>query len=606
MPTYNREEVLNNKGLSDWIDITEVGEYNLYSEDGSIYILYINFQPTGFVEPTKRLALKSVYVDGKTIVGTGARPFEVNVENKQIDSSTITEFTIDRSQFIESIHSLNMHIKNGTEIQLQYVGEQEVGVLDVNQTEDTLHIVSLPNFQAIDGTLEISNAPMETISIWKIVNINKTLSNIQLGLTIVGLAQVGDTLSFTLYTGENELQAVAIGDPTGIITPSDVRELQADNELHTNEISDLSKRVDAVEGIGGYLLPYDFDTTTPDLPEDHIVLDSEGNYDASASTLSELTQYALDQIPTITNPADIWNGTRVTNLENNHTWVLNNNYPDDFSWTDLGQALVSIATTETAGIVKSSNDDLKISVNDLTGEMTVNNLETKLGELQNYKVVDTEIDKNALTPAEGLVVYVKETDSTYIYENSKWGQITTTRRLIGETSSTPINLANDLVVGGLYVVSGYVRGRSTSYTINFSTPCLFFKTSTTTVSIYNARVGYTDSSATYNPGYVTNLSFDSSGLTLSSSWNINITSLNGSTSTTGTSIYAPTTGGTSGQLLKSNGSGAPTWVDAPSGKTDGITTTTNASDEIQAIGLINNSEIITAAQIIEALTITDV
>ena len=371
------------------------------------------------IEGNQKLALKSVYVDGKTIVGTGARPFEVNIENKQIDSSTITEFTIDRSQFIESIHSLNMHIKNGTEVQLQYIGEQEVGVLDVNQTDDTLHIVSLPNFQVIDGTLEISNAPMETVSIWKIVNINKTLSSIQLGLTIVGSAQVGDTLSFTLYTGENELQAIAIGDPTGIITPSDVRELQADSELYGNEISDLSKRIDAVEGIGGYLLPYDFDTTTPDLPEDHIVLDSEGNYDAAASTLSELTQYALDQIPTITNPANIWNGTRVTNLENNHTWILNNNYPDDFSWTDLGEATLGVATEFTLGTVKSSNDDLKVSVNDLTGEMTVNNLETKLGELQNYKVVDTEIDKNALTPSEGLVVYVKDTDSTYIYENDK-------------------------------------------------------------------------------------------------------------------------------------------------------------------------------------------
>lgn len=376
------QEDTNIENKARRIDINTIegtGQLEFINYDGETKYVQGGFLPDDNtielteIEGNQKLTLKSVYVDGRTVIGTGARPFNINIENKQIDSSTITSFDINTIQFIEGIHSLNMHIKNGTEVQLQYVGEQK------------------------------------TAHIWKIVNIDKTLYDSQLGLDVTGMAQVGDTISFTIYTGENELQAIAIGDPTGIITPSDVRELQVDSELYGNEISSLSKRIDAVEGIGGYLLPYDFDTTTPDLPKDNIVLDPEGNYDASASKLSELTQYALDQITTITNPTDIWNGTRVTNLENNHTWILNNNYPADFSWTDLGETTIGIATEFTLGTVKSSNDNLKVSVNDLTGEMSVNNLNDELDAIKkdaNYKVVESETDRTALTPKEGLIVYV--------------------------------------------------------------------------------------------------------------------------------------------------------------------------------------------------------
>jgi len=369
-------------------------------------------------EENKKLALKGVYVDGKTIVGTGARPFDVHVEDKEIDSSSIISFEIDTIKFIEKIHDFNMHIKNGSEIQLQYVDAADTGKLQTSQTADTLHITAVPELVITDGTLDISNSPT-----WKLLNIDVIATANEFGLTIEGTPVVNDIISFIIYTGENELQAVAIGDPTGVITPSDVRELQADNEVNTENINELFQRVDAIEGVGGYLNPYDFDTTTPDLPTDNIVLDSEGNYDASASTLSELTQYALDQITSIDDPREIWNGTRVTNLEDNHTWILNNNYPNDFSWTDLGQALVGVATTETLGVVRSSTENLKINV-DLNGEMSVNNLGDKLSDIEsnlNYLIVQTLLERNALTNKyDGLKVYVRDNDITYLYQNNAW------------------------------------------------------------------------------------------------------------------------------------------------------------------------------------------
>lgn len=526
----------NNARRIDINTIEGTGQLEFINYDGETKYVQGGFLPDDNtielteIEGNQKLTLKSVYVDGRTVIGTGARPFNISIENKQIDSSTITSFDINTIQFIEGIHSLNMHIKNGTEVQLQYVGEQE------------------------------------TAHIWKIVNINKTLYSSQLGLDVTGTAQVGDTISFIIYTGENELQAIAIGDPTGIITPSDVRELQADSELYGNEISSLSKRIDAVEGIGGYLLPYDFDTTTPDIPKDNIVLDPEGNYDATASKLSGLTRYALDQITTITNPVDIWNGTRVTNLENNHTWILNNNYPADFSWTDLGKTTIGIATEFTLGTVKSSNDNLKISVNGLTGEMSVNNLNDELNAIKedaNYKVVASETDRTALTPKEGLIVYVRDTDITYIYEDNKWKVSQSIIRLTGTSSTLAINLATDMDADRLYIVSGYLRSNSSTAYINLSTPILIFKTTTTKALAYNVKLSYSSSSVYYGAGYMTDITFDSStGYMTATTSSANITNINGASSPIISDIYTPTTSGNTGQILQSNGANqAPTWVD---------------------------------------------
>ena len=141
-----------------------------------------------------------------------------------------------------------------------------------------------------------------------------------------------------------ELNAKAIKDNNGTITVSD--------------IVDMNQEIQAIEGRGGYLRPYDFETTSPDLytetsfdndDTDRVLIsslnkmfDANGNIvpyvsgegelitsDAieygqdglatSNSILSILTQYALQEIGNDKNAVEIFNGTRVTNLENNHT-----------------------------------------------------------------------------------------------------------------------------------------------------------------------------------------------------------------------------------------------------------------------------------------------
>ena len=182
-----------------------------------------------------------------------------------------------------------------------------------------------------------------------------------------------DTLVGDGATSNTKLNAKAIKDVNGTITVS--------------QINAMNQEIEAIEGRGGYLRPYDFQTTRPDLPVDDLT--------AQPPIYSLLTQYALQEIDNITDPVDIFNGTRVTNLYNNHTWILNNTPDTDpaiFEWIDLGQSLVSIATTDTLGVVLSSIDDYKVSVADSTGVMSVNGLPELAGV-----VGDTTLDTTAQT-----------------------------------------------------------------------------------------------------------------------------------------------------------------------------------------------------------------
>lgn len=127
-----------------------------------------------------------------------------------------------------------------------------------------------------------------------------------------------------------------------------------------NNIGTINDKINAIVGIGGYLTAHNFGTATP--------------------TQKELTDYALSQISSISSADEIWNGTKITNLYDNHTWVLTNTpntEPAIFEWSDIGFEFISVATTDRLGVVKGSTDDYKVSIaND--GTMSINNLELKL------------------------------------------------------------------------------------------------------------------------------------------------------------------------------------------------------------------------------------
>ena len=157
---------------------------------------------------------------------------------------------------------------------------------------------------------------------------------------------------------------------------------------------------------------------------------------------------------------------------------------------------------------------------------------------------------------------VSNGDGTQFLSNDgTYKEIESVKYLYASSSSSPINLVTDMEVNKLYVVKGYIRRNSSTTYINLSTPVLFFKTSSTTAIAYNIKLSYSSTSTYYGPGYMTSINFNSStGYMTSTTSSANITNINGTSSPTTSTIYAPTSYGSSGYVLRSRGSGsAPNW-----------------------------------------------
>ena len=87
-------------------------------------------------------------------------------------------------------------------------------------------------------------------------------------------------------------------------------------------------------GRGGYLEAYDFGTSAP--------------------AQEDLTDQALSQITSISDPLQVWNGTKIENLFDGHLWALTNTQDTDppiFEWSDQGPASISPFAQDTGGYI---------------------------------------------------------------------------------------------------------------------------------------------------------------------------------------------------------------------------------------------------------------
>ena len=109
----------------------------------------------------------------------------------------------------------------------------------------------------------------------------------------------------------------------------------------TNEnLQALQTDFNAWIGRGGYLTAFDFGTPSP-LQED-------------------LCNEALSQITSITDPLQIWNGTKIKNLNNGHTWILTNTQDTDppiFEWNDQGPGDLAAFGKNMGGYVVGADPD---------------------------------------------------------------------------------------------------------------------------------------------------------------------------------------------------------------------------------------------------------
>lgn len=161
--------------------------------------------------------------------------------------------------------------------------------------------------------------------------------------------------------------------PTATITSDNVQ--YAIEEVDSS-LSAIAQDIAAISGLGGYINSYDFGTATP--------------------TQQALTDYALTQLPNIT-ALEVFNGTRVKNLFDNHIWILTNTpntVPPVFEWADNGYDTVGIASTTVAGLVKGSatNGGLTIASD---GTAAVTGFNTKYDKSGGVLSGDISIEKNS-------------------------------------------------------------------------------------------------------------------------------------------------------------------------------------------------------------------
>lgn len=219
--------------------------------------------------------------------------------------------------------------------------------------------------------------------------------------------------------------------------------------------------------------------------------------------------------------------------------------------------------------ITAINTKVDQNTNNISGlEIDVSNINTKLDTIQEGAEVNTinsiSLNGNALTPDSNKNVNILESIPM----------------LVG-TEEKPINLATDLEVGKWYLLTGYVKVGTTSsqylhskypntgeafvFACKSDNECLF--------KSYIFMIGSTYATLSNDTHVVFNTD---TGNVINHYLDMKIQTLNGSVYNGLATFYAPTTGGTKGQVLQSNGTDVgPTWIDNPAPRTISNTIVSN-------------------------------
>ncbi len=214
--------------------------------------------------------------------------------------------------------------------------------------------------------------------------------------------------------------------------------------------------------------------------------------------------------------------------------------------------------------ITTINTRVDQNTNNISGlEIDVSNINTKLNTIQEGAEVNTinsiSLNGNALTPDSNKNVNILESIP----------------KLVG-TEEKPINLATDLEVGNYYLLKGYIYF-STSTPSKQIINMLVYKHRNDRIVFFGANPAISPvSTSSYRFGVQFYLSINSTtGAFITYESSNTIARFNNVYQSSPVSFYAPTSAGTKGQVLQSNGDGAPTWVDNPAPRTISNTIVSN-------------------------------
>lgn len=343
-------------------------------------------------EKLHELKEKDIELEGKIAAHDAEVDAQVTDVISRIDTKIDEVNTlIDNNQdIIESaVSNLSQELHNKTDNII--VSSQQIGLIESPNEEGKLL------FTDYDGNQTLVQGGFLTDNDTIILNNEKkiTLNKVYTNNTITGSGTTSDPLIVKGISDDAGTNSINFNDITNLSTSltnahNRIDEVNKLDELQNHKIKSVE---DITKGMGGYLNSYDFETSTP--------------------TQESLTAYAI-QDTGAANQSELFTGTKVINLYDDHIWILTNtpdSTPAVFSWQDLGvQPTISVATDKYFGLVKSSYEPLEGSV-DLNGYISINGLETRLNEIDtNYNTLSS----NTQTRLDNLSSRIDSNDASLV------------------------------------------------------------------------------------------------------------------------------------------------------------------------------------------------
>lgn len=257
----------------------------------------------------------------------------------------------------------------------------------------------------------------------------------------------------------------------------------------------------------------------------------------------------------------------------------------------VGEETINYSPNDTMYVVEDNiSEQIVTNTNDITQLKTdISNLETDMTE---------KLDKNQGVENAGKFLSVNETGDIFAVDLPENANI-----LIG-TEEKPIILYDDIEEGKVYFLSGYYKISQVDISAYLFPSndtrkyimCYVLGTSSSgqkSIATFGCDLGINQSLR--NPNYmsVSYINNTSTGFSFDSF--IGSRTINNRFSDSASDIYAPTSSGTLGQVLQSNGYGrAPTWTNMPSTLTEILTIESTSWSELSNSSPYTYSATITA------------
>ena len=242
--------------------------------------------------------------------------------------------------------------------------------------------------------------------------------------------------------------------------------------------------------------------------------------------------------------------------------------------------------------LRGSITDLQNKVNSLesgSSNISENKLDKNLGTENSGKLLNVDSDGNIATLDNGIAGQVLTSNGES--QSPIWSNLDLPKQNVVSLTGTqedPIVLYDDIEAGKIYFLSGYIKvvQPATAYSLPDSKPTIMciglWLNNEKTIEVRGVQF---TSTGVYSQGwnFIQTITFHSSSSWGSNSY-LSLNSING-TDTTALNVYAPTTSGTSGQILQSTGENSePIWIDLPTSSNEtNSTTITVGENEVDTL-----------------------